>query len=294
MSHVTITQHSSLITRLIGTLTAIWLSLVAPTLDPAFSTQHSSIAWAEGPGVITGRLVNGTSGGDVPDGAEVVLHTFRGRAYQGERSVRAGDQGAFRFEGLDLGEDVTYYATATHAGITYNANPVRLTAGRSEQQVELRIYETTNSDPGLRASRVALILSSFETDRQVVAASELVNLVNPADRTFVPSPNGPAGPLGFVRFGLPSGARDLRPTLGLDPAQVIQIDRGFASTAPVLPGEHEYGYVYRLPYTGDSLALEKSLPYGAEVFQIVAPESGPTITGPGIFPGESVEIGATR
>src|SRR3712207_399299 len=97
-------------------------------------------AWpvaAEGPGVIAGRLVNGTAGGVVPAGAVVTLYTFRGREYQAEQTAKSDDQGGFRFTGLDTGEELTHYLTAAHAGITYTAEPVKLTAEAPNRQIEL-------------------------------------------------------------------------------------------------------------------------------------------------------------
>jgi hypothetical protein len=95
--------------------------------------------------------------------------------------------------------------------------------------------------------------------------------------------------MGFVRFGLPPGARGLEPGFGLDPRQVVQVDRGFASLAPVPPGDSAFRFSYRVPFRGAGDVLEKSLPYGAETFRVMASEGGPTVASPALAFEQTVE-----
>lgn len=251
-------------------------------------------ARAAGPGAVAGRLVNGTAGGASPAGAEVVLHVFRGEAREADRLAQADAGGAFRFDGLDVGDGFRYQVTATYAGVSYTAEPAHLMATAPARDVTLTVYETTDVDPGLRAGRALLALGQADAERQELAVTVIIILTNPSDRAFTPRPDGPGGPMGLVRFGLPAGARDLQPLLGLDPERLIAVDRGFASTSPLPPGEHEIGFTYRLPYTGERAMLEQSLPYGAGLVQVLVPDGGPEIAGPDLSPVEPVTLGGTR
>ena len=55
---------------------------------------------------------------------------------------------------------------------------------------------------------------------------EVVTLANPSDRTYLPSLNEPAGPMGLLRFSLPEGAGALAPGPGLETGEIIQVDTG--------------------------------------------------------------------
>jgi hypothetical protein len=164
----------------------------------------------------------------------------------------------------------------------YRSEPIRLTTSQAEQQVTVKIYEATPSDPGLRASQVVVGLSVAKDSPRDLVVSELVRLINPSDRTFVPQAGGPGGPTGLVRFGLPPGAKRLEPGLGLDPKQVFQFDRGFASLAPVPPGESVFRFSYRVPFQNAAEVLEQPLPYGAELFRVMSEEGGPKVVSPAL------------
>ena len=97
------------------------------------------------------------------------------------------------------------------------------------------------------------------------------------------------GPMQLLRFGLPPKADDLTVDTGLIGADVLQVDRGFAITAPVPPGEHEVMYAYSIPYDGSEMELTKSLPYGAAGLRILVPDEVGGLSGPGEI--ERVTIG---
>lgn len=237
---------------------------------------------AEGPGVISGQVVNGTAGGAAPGAVQIALGVYRGESLEREVPAQADEAGRFRFDGLDVGGDVTYQVGTAHADMLYRSDLIKLTAGKPEQQVALKTYETTPTDPGLRASQVFVSVSVAKDSPQDLVVTEVVKLVNPSDRTFVPQPGGPGGPMGLVRFGLPLGARGLEPGWGLDAKEMVQVDRGFGSLTPVPPGDNAFRFSYRVPFTGAGDVLEKSLPYGAELFRVLADESGPKVASPAL------------
>ena len=103
--------------------------------------------------------------------------------------------------------------------------------------------------------------------------------------------------MGLLRFGLPPQATQLRPTLGLRPEGMIQVDRGFASSDPVLPGEQEYAFAYRFPYVAPVYAFSLALPYGAAPVRVLVP-AGPgwalDVAGPDLAPLGEVDVGPRR
>jgi hypothetical protein len=251
-------------------------------------------AQAEGPGVVSGQVVNGTPGGRVGDAAQVALGIYRNNRLEREVRDQVDAAGRFRFAGLEVGGDRSYQLGTVHADAPYRSEPFRLTASQPTQRLVLRIYEPTPADPGLRATRVIVSLGVANDGAQDLVVSETVTLANPSDRAFAPAPGGQAGPMALVRFGLPPGAHSLQPRRGLDPGQILQVDRGFASLAPVPPGEHDFAYSYRVPFAGEREVLERSLPYGAEVFRVIVAEGGPTVAGPDLALDETRDAGGSK
>ena len=103
--------------------------------------------------------------------------------------------------------------------------------------------------------------------------------------------------MGLLRFGLPPQASQLRPPLNLSPESLIQVDRGFASSDPVLPGEQEYAFAYRFPYVAPVYAFSLALPYGAASVRVLVP-AGPgwalDVAGPDLAPLGEVDVGPRR
>ena len=98
-------------------------------------------------------------------------------------------------------------------------------------------FEIHASEPQRLIDFYASILAMASHDlrqplQAIVSVLEIHRLDNPTDRTFAPSASGPGGPAGLLVFPLPADAYDLRAEVGLDPARLVQIDRGFASLAP--------------------------------------------------------------
>jgi hypothetical protein len=266
--------------RLLVSLTAALLALhsVAPALANG------------GPGVIAGQVQNGTAGGDAA-GVALLLRTYTGDTQVREQPQQTGHEGLFRFEGLEIGDHLSYALLAAHGGVSYGTELIKVTADAPERQLQLRVFEASATDPGIRTARSVFVVGGVDQARQELLVMEIVTLENPSDRTFVPRPGGGGGPMDLVRFGLPAGAHSLAPSGGLDPAEIVQVDRGFASFSPVIPGEQTLSYTYRIPYTSTHFAVEKSLTYGAAHFVLLAPETGPQVVNSVLEKGEAAQIG---
>lgn len=241
-------------------------------------------------GAIRGRLTNGTAGGGVPADTEVVLHVFRGDVHVEDRPVRSAADGSFSFDALETGGEYAYQVTASYAGVPYASEPLRFGPGEGEKRVELTVYETTDTNPGLRVRRASIILAGVDVGSQTVQAIELVIIENPADRTYLPSLSGPAGPMGLLRFSLPPGAGDLEAGPGLDEANLFQVDRGFATTAPIPPGAKEVLFRYRFPYRPGRLRIERAVPYPTAELQVLVRRDGPSVEGPDLRPAEPLRL----
>ena len=274
-----------------GRLAGLRLLLLLALLALAAEARPAAAA---GPGVVEGRLVNGTADGGSVGGLTVTLLAFRGEQEQARQSATADADGAFRFDGLDTSAGYTYQLIAPYSQVEYGGTPIVFGPGEAAKNTELRVYETTEADPGLRIDWAMVVFDQVDQRSQTVTAFELLTLVNPSDHTFVPTTTGPSGPMGLLRFSLPSGAGQLTPGPGLGENDLFQVDRGFATSDPVLPGLHELGFRYTVPYRGKSLSFERSIVYDTGELWVLVREDGPAIVSDALQEAEPLTLGGVR
>jgi hypothetical protein len=281
-------------------LAAVVLLLALGALCGALASGRPARAEGEGEaGGIQGTLLNATTGLPAAGGA-VTLYVQGGGSQAGApgggpgaeaRETVADGEGRFAFAGAGAG--ARYQLTAVHQGVAYQTPVFAL--GELPAPLELRVYDVTGRDPGLRTERLLLTFGAVDAGRQEVAVTQLQTLVNPSPAAYRPETTG--DPMGLLRFGLPPQATQLRPTLGLSPESLIQVDRGFASSDPVLPGVQEYAFAYRFPYVAPVYAFSLALPYGAASVRVLVP-AGPgwalDVAGPDLAPLGEVDVGPRR
>ena len=231
--------------------------------------------------VVEGVVLDGTAGGHVGPGLPVFLVSSAGPEH--EIQAITDEEGRFRFDspppppGERLGISIQYQ------GAVYGAI-VQVVQGLT-LPMTITVYDSSSDEKLLEAASASLLFARADKATQTLWALEIVKLVNDNDMTYVPGP----GPMQLLRFGLPPGADDLTVDTALIGADVLQVDRGFAITAPVPPGEHEVMYAYSIPYDGTELDFTKSLPYGAAGLRILVPEEVGGLSGAGEI--ERVTIG---
>ena len=214
--------------------------------------------------VVEGRVVNGTAGGDSVSEVAVVLHQESATRHDDLRST-TDDQGRFRFEEIVYHPDTTYGVSVVYQGGLYGSD-LQLSEG-SPPPISLTVYEAGDSQTSLTVSSASVLFAQVDGSSQTLWALEIVRVHNDTDRTYVPGPE----PMRLLRFSLPPGTRGLQVDTDLMGSDVLQVDRGFALTASVPPGEHEVMYAYQFPYAGSVDVFVKSFPYGAGSVRVLAP-----------------------
>ncbi|MBI4496717.1 MAG: hypothetical protein HY689_02315 [Chloroflexi bacterium] len=267
-----------------------WSAALALILVVALALALPHPAAAEPSGVITGQVVNRTASGGSVAGVEVTLYTFRNEAQHAQRTTTADADGNFRFEGLETTSEYVYQVVTLYAGLPYGSGVITFDPEESEQSVQVGVYETTQENPGIYAETASLIIAGIDPETETMLALEIVELVNPSDRTFLPTPGGPQGPMGLVRFSLPPDATDLTAQMGMTQEEMIQVDRGFAMMAPLPPGPREVMYAYRFPYKDGQVSFSKNLLYGARVFTLLTVEGAGQVSSPQLVPQDPAQI----
>jgi hypothetical protein len=233
---------------------------------------------------VSGRVVNGTAGGAAPTG-QVRVVAVRGDQPMTDKGAPIGADGSFTVGELPAGADVTYVALAEHAGVTYWSEPAKAGA-----EAMVRVYERTDVFD-VRVERHSIAVLRPDPTTRAVEVLELLVLRNDGDRTWVPSSDGPAGPMGLLRFSLPEGATELRPGGLLGREEIFTVDRGFATTLPVLPGRQEVSFAYRIGYGTGEYVFTKTLSYPTDELGLQLPEE---IAGTVVGLNEGGTVGTER
>ncbi len=243
----------------------------------------------QGPALISGAVVNGTPGGELPAGRLVVLHVLIQDGSRDFRSASTDANGAFSFANVPSAEVLGYLLVATHQGLDYT---LEVLPGEALTDLELEIFETTSSIETVGIVLDSVMIADWDVPRRTLSVLELVQLENNGSRTFVPDLSQPAG-MAFLRFALPSDARDLQVQTQLPEGQVLQVDRGFAVTTAVPPGQHGMAFTYTVPYQGDRLDFSRRFSLGAQAFRLLIPVNLGSATSSALSSGSNVRIGDT-
>ena len=254
-------------------------------LLPVVSTSNAQ----QGPALISGEVVNGTPGGELPAGRLVVLHILMQDGNQDFRSATTDANGAFSFPDIPIAEVLGYLLVATHQGVDYT---LEILPGEALTGLELEIFETTSNIEAVGIVLDSVMIADWDVTGRTLSVLELVQLENNGSETFVPDLSQPAS-MAFLRFALPSDARDLQVQTQLPEGQVLQVDRGFAVTTAVPPGQHGMAFTYTVPYQGDRLDFSRRFSLGAQAFRLLIPVDLGSTTSSALSSGSNARIGDT-
>ncbi|HEV2237532.1 MAG TPA: hypothetical protein VGR57_12790, partial [Ktedonobacterales bacterium] len=175
------------------------------------------------------------------------------------------------FTGLATDPTDLYAATVTFQGAAYSTDVLVLT-DNATTRVTLLAYEATSSDALIGIGPVAVQIQPPNVANGLIGVAELVTVVNAGQRTFVGSATPANGkPMNLLRFALPAGATNIVTRSGFDNAQTVQVDKGFATTATVPPGQTQFSFTFAFPYDGTRAAFTYKAIYPTARVLVVAP-----------------------
>lgn len=227
-------------------------------------------------GAIRGTVANGTSGGSLPEGLEVILTGFDGQqeAYRDTTSVAA--DGSYTFADVPTVEGRIYGATVAYADVLYFSAGAHLTGGGAPLDLPITIHDPTTDASALRVERLHLLFDFSIPDR--VQVLELWVLSNDSDRTVVAAPQS-----GVIEVVLPTDASDLGFEDGTVGDRYLLTEDGFGDTQPVIPGtgSSQFIFSYLLPYEG-RLDFRRPTAYPVQAVVVLLPAEGVTADGEGL------------
>lgn len=231
------------------------------------------------PGVtVTGRVVNGTPGGEVSVGAPVELHVFDGADVTSTYTSIIEPDATFRFNDVTLKSGREFAVSTSYQGVRYTSEPTTLSTDW-ETGVEVWIYESTEDNAHIHIEQAHLFLVPGE---EKVHIAEVYSASNTGDRTYVGKQTELASHT-TLSFTLPAEADNLSvPKPGLE-ARYEAEESVLADTQPIIPGiaSVEVRFSYTRPYR-EGMHLTRDLSVPIQSVLLLIQDGGLSVEGAGL------------
>lgn len=242
--------------------------------------------------VLSGKIVNRSPGGSVPEKLDLMLHAWdQSSTEKLMLDGQSNPDGTFQFKDVPVEAGLLYGVMAMYDGISYISEPV-LAGGQPLTQFEVAIYDTTTDASRVQIDQRYVMFVYTGTGLQV---TEVYFVSNRGDRTVQDAVQLADGKVATLQFPLPAEAINL----GYDPAtkdQFLRTPEGFAFTGP-LPAGGQPGRIilrYVIPYRS-GMTYTVQAPYATQrVNLLVESDSGLTVAGEGLTDGGVQKIDETR
>ena len=245
---------------LMKVMQAIATSVLVAIACITFMSFSSPSAHAAGPGRIFGQLLDGTHKNAPVARQSVTLQMAQGNTATDLASVTTDARGSYAFGNLSTGKTISYSLYIRYRGAQYNSALITLNT-KPVQQVNLTVYQATTSTANMAIVRATVLLHKPDAKKGIIPVSELVIFRNLDLRTYVGSLDASHGKPNALRFSLPHTARNVSLGKGFDGYKAIQVDRGFATDAPVPPGDSQFAFTFDMPYTTSSYDFDYTIVY---------------------------------
>ena len=193
--------------------------------------------------------------------APLVLGILHNTVAKGESSDRVSrqtdEEGTVRFDELAIGAGVSYRVSVANGPAVFEAPPFTL-GDKSGKRVVLHAYEVTRNANDIRAGMWGVVYLQLRED--AISVEQHMTILNVDPVAWVPE--------GTV-IGLPEDYKAFVKPEGMGGAvQWSEVkSEGASLNGTITPGQHESGFRYQVPLSGDAKQTIKiRLP--AKVFQI--------------------------
>jgi len=224
-------------------------------------------AVAQDNGVVTGTVRNETTGEPVPD-IEVTVSKFADQSGASEdTTTTAGDDGSFRFDGLDTSAGFAYAISARFMGVLYSSSMILL-SNAAEQQADIVAYETTTDQSTVSIPTRGLIVSAIDRETGLLSMTDAYTFDVAGDLTVVEGSDGYS-----LRFPVPETVDEIEPRPGFNFGTARVEETDVLVTTPLKPGQTNASLDYIFQYTGSDLDIPITAAYPTRTIQILVPIS---------------------
>ncbi len=218
-------------------------------------------------GTVSVQVVNG-SGGDLPVGADVILHGYDGMEETFTETTTMNDTGVVLFENIPMTEGRVFLATTEFDQVAYGSNIAQITAEITEANLSLIVFDSTTDTSNLAIERLHVFFDFINPGS--VQVIELVLLSNMSGETVIAPEEGDP----VIVFDLPEGATNLEVQESMQ-IRLLQTETGFG-VGSVRPSEEPYDitFAFEMPYDKKKADISLPVPLDAAAAIIIAPEDG--------------------
>jgi len=216
-------------------------------VSPALAAQR-----VDANGQISGQLLDGSNSNAPLPGLSITLQMAQGSDSRDLKTVITDDQGSFTFSNLSTDKTISYAIFARYQGAQYLSDVITLN-NNPTPQVNLTVYEATQDTSKLAIVNATALFQEPNIPNKTITVSEAFSFKNLDTHTYVglldaankSKPNA-------LLFSLPAGAKNINLQKGFTGYNVVQVDRGFATDAALLPGNSEFAFSFDMPYTSST------------------------------------------
>jgi len=227
------------------------------------------------------RVVQGTANAPAVGAAAFTFHLFDEHGHPMSEQPLEGKlepDGTALLTTVPVRTPVFAKVSVTYAGATFEALSDRMDPLNADAEVEVRVFETTDTLPQLAIGMRHLIVTQVPKG---VRVEEILMIDNPSDRAYAGKP-GPDGKKVSFSLPLPAGASNLELSAQMhDCCNAIKGDQ-LVSNMPLNPGETQYSFAYTVPASGGKATLGLSAPAPVNHLMLLLPDDGTTVTPSGL------------
>ena len=244
------------------------------------------------PGVIQGKIINGTEGGEVASDQKVALETYVDGVKQNDTIYTTIDpENQFQFDGLSTDAAHLYVVSAIYRGVDYYSDALSFTEGENNVTVELTLFEATESDETITVLMEHTIIFAENEDALV---KEYLLFANVGDRTYIGNvQNAAEGARQTLRFSLPINATNLQPNPDIMPGVIVN-GQQFYDILPVPPGMREIAYSYTVDLKDKPYMLDQKIEYHTGSYDLLVQGSDIEVESNQLTGGEYIDIDGQR
>ncbi len=203
---------------------------------------------------------------NIPSGLVVTLSAFDSMSLVFQQETTVDENGAYRFDGLELVEERVYQLVTTVDGVEYTSEVLHapLLDEKGEVSLSIAINSTSTDASVLVAERLHVFFDFVGEDKiQVV---ELFVINNPSDQTIISE----GGDSPIMTYTLPEGAENLQFEQGSIGARFVKTPAGFGDLQAVdANSTSQVLFAYEMAYPNKlDLSFSMPMPVQAAVFML--------------------------
>ncbi len=224
-------------------------------------------------GVLTGSVINGTTGEPVPD-IPLTLYTVSsdGSLLETTEGSSSAD-GTFRFEELRREHTANFVLEAVYDDVHYFSDGSAIFLPDStETTLDINVYETTD-DPSVVTPTTLHRIVAFVPD--FISITDIYVYSNNSDKTFIGT-MGADGMPETVRIAVPENAQEV--SFQFDTARQSE-NNIYVDSRPVTPGTENYSLAvsYGIPIGGKSVTVKTPLLDSIPAVNLLVTDQGESI-----------------